>query len=66
MRGNRNDRTIQRNYIQKRRFLVAEYELVKAGKHPKFRFAQEFHHPRRQPPNLLHVLQPPPPLRQRR
>ena len=26
------DRTIQRNYIQNWRFLVAEYELVKAGK----------------------------------
>ena len=43
MRDNRKDRTIERNYTQKWRFLVAEYELVKAGKHPKFRFAQDFY-----------------------
>ena len=36
MRDNRNARTIQRNYIQKWRFLIAERQLVKAGKHPKF------------------------------
>ena len=28
MRDNNKDRTIERNYIQKRRFLVREYELV--------------------------------------
>ena len=33
MRDNRNDRTIQRNYIQKWCFLVAEYEIVKAVAH---------------------------------
>lgn len=43
MRNNNNDETIKRNYIQKYRFLIGEYELVKAHKHPKFRFAQEFY-----------------------
>ena len=31
------------NYIQKWRFLVREYELVKAKKHPRFRFVQDFY-----------------------
>ena len=43
MKDNRNDRTIERNYTQKWRFLIAEYELVKAKKHPKFRFVQDFY-----------------------
>ena len=30
-------------HAQKRRFLISEYELVKANKHPKFRFAQDFY-----------------------
>ena len=30
MRDNSKDRTVERNYIQKWRFLVREYELVKA------------------------------------
>jgi hypothetical protein len=32
MRDNSFDRTIERNYIQKWRFLIAEYEEVKAGR----------------------------------
>ena len=32
MRDNSYDRTIERNYIQKWRFLIAEYEAVKAGR----------------------------------
>lgn len=43
MRNNSQDETIKRNYIQKYRFLIAEYELVKAREHPKFRFAEEFY-----------------------
>ena len=43
MRNNSKDRTIERNYIQKWRFLVREYEQVKAKKHPRFRFAQDFY-----------------------
>lgn len=43
MRNNSQDDTLKRNYIQKYRFLIAEYELVKAKKHPRFRFAQEFY-----------------------
>lgn len=43
MRNNSQDETIKRNYIQKYRFLIKEYELVKAGKHPRFRFAKEFY-----------------------
>ena len=30
MRNNSHDRTVERNYIQKWRFLIREYELVKA------------------------------------
>lgn len=43
MRNNSQDETIKRNYIQKYRFLMSEYELVKSGKHPKFKFAHEFY-----------------------
>ena len=43
MRDNSKDLTLERNYIQKWRFLIQEYRLVKAGKHPRFRFAQDFY-----------------------
>lgn len=43
MRNNSSDETIKRNYLQKYRFLISEYELVKTGKHPRFRYAQEFY-----------------------
>ena len=43
MRDNTKDKTIERNYIQKWRFLVREYQLVKEGKHPYFRFVQDFY-----------------------
>jgi hypothetical protein len=32
MRDNSFDRTIERNYVRKWRFLIAEYEAVKAGR----------------------------------
>ncbi len=43
MRNNSQDETIKRNYLQKYRFLISEYELVKAKKHSQFRFVQEFY-----------------------
>ena len=43
MRDNRKDGTLERNYLQKWRFLIGEYELVKRGRHPKFRFVQDFY-----------------------
>jgi len=43
MRYNTVDKTIERNYIQKWRFLIKEYELVKAKKHPSFRFVSDFY-----------------------
>ncbi len=43
MRNNSHDRTVERNYIQKWRFLIREYELVKAKSHPHFRFVQDFY-----------------------
>lgn len=43
MRNNSQDETIKRNYLQKYRFLIGEYELVKAGRHPRFRFVKEFY-----------------------
>lgn len=47
MRINTEDLTLKRNYIQKYRFLIKEYELVKSRQHPRFRFVKdfyEFHH----------------------
>ena len=43
MRNNSKDKTIERNYLQKWRFLVREYQPVKEGKHPYFRFVQDFY-----------------------
>ena len=43
MRGNSEDRTIVRNYIEKYRFLIREYELVRSGQHPQYRFVEEFY-----------------------
>ena len=43
MRDNSKDGTIERNYIQKWRFLIKEYQLVKAKRHPRFRFVQDFY-----------------------
>ena len=43
MRNNSKDRTIERNLVQKWRFLIREFELVKAKKHPHFRFLEDFY-----------------------
>jgi transposase InsO family protein len=43
MRDNSKDKTLAHNYIQKYRFLIKEYELVKEKKHPRFRFVKDFH-----------------------
>ena len=43
MRVNSRDETIKRNYIQKYRFLIREYELIKEKKHPQFRFVKDFY-----------------------
>ena len=43
MRINTQDLTLVRNYLQKYQFLFAEYELIKAKQHPKYRFLEEFY-----------------------
>jgi transposase InsO family protein len=43
MRNNSQDETIKRNYIQKYRFLIREYQRVKAGQHPQFRYVKDFY-----------------------
>lgn len=43
MRINNQDQTIKRNYLQVYRFYVAEYELIKQGKHPNYRYVKEFY-----------------------
>ena len=51
MRRNTNDQTLMKNYIQRYRFLVREYDLVKKKKHPHFKFVGDFykfHHMSRQ------------------
>ena len=37
------DKTIERNYLARMYNLVKEYELTKAGKHPRYRFASDFY-----------------------
>lgn len=43
MRINTDDLTLKRNYLSKYRFLIKEYEQVKAKQHPHFRFLEEFY-----------------------
>ena len=43
MRLNTQDLTLQRNYLEKYRHLISEYELVKAKKHPKFKYVKQFY-----------------------
>jgi hypothetical protein len=43
MRINTNDLTLKRNYLNKYRFLISDYEQVKRGEHPHFRFAKDFY-----------------------
>jgi len=40
--SNNSNLTLTRNYLQKYRFLIREYELVKQNQHPQFRFVHEF------------------------
>ena len=43
MRDNSKGSTMERNYIRGWQHMCQEYELVKAGKHPKFRFVSDFY-----------------------
>ncbi|MBS1530726.1 MAG: transposase family protein [Bacteroidetes bacterium] len=43
MRDNTNDLTLARNYLDKYRFLIREYELVKKKQHPTYRLAKDFY-----------------------
>jgi len=43
MRINTQDLTLTKNYLQKYRFLIKEYELIKANKHPNYRFVKDFY-----------------------
>lgn len=42
MRHNTQDLTLVRNYLQKYRFLIKDYELIKARQHPQYRFVKDF------------------------
>ena len=43
MRINSKDETLKRNYLQKYRFLIREYEQVKVKKHSRFKFVKDFY-----------------------
>jgi transposase InsO family protein len=43
MKRTTEDKTLERNYIQKWRYMIAEYELVKAKKHHRFNFVSDFY-----------------------
>lgn len=43
MRNNTQDQTIVRNYLEKYRFLIKEYDLIKSNNHPSFRFVGDFY-----------------------
>src|SRR6266576_3348329 len=44
MQDRTKDRTIERNYLQKWRSLIPEYEAVKAGRSKAFRRVGDFYH----------------------
>src|SRR5271169_6195022 len=43
MRINTSDQTLKKNYVQKYQFIMAEYEEVKAKKHPVYKRAKDFY-----------------------
>lgn len=43
MRRTTSDKTLERNHVQKWRFLIREYELVKSKKHSQFKFVTDFY-----------------------
>jgi hypothetical protein len=43
MRDNRKDTTIWRNYVEKYRFMIGEYEQVKRREHPVYKLAKDFY-----------------------
>ena len=43
MRDNRKDTTIWRNYVEKYKFLIKEYEQVKRKEHPLYKLAKDFY-----------------------
>ena len=43
MRNNSEDKTIERNYLSKWRFLIEEYKSVKCKQHSRFKFAEDFY-----------------------
>ena len=43
MRNHSEDLTLQRNYIQKYRFLIDEYVQVKNKTHPVHKYVKDFH-----------------------
>ena len=43
MRINTKDLTLERNYIEKYRFLITEYELIKQHKHSRFKLVKDFY-----------------------
>lgn len=42
MRHNNDDKTLERNYKAKWKYLISEYESIKARKHTRYRFVGEF------------------------
>ena len=43
MRRNTEDKTLEKNFLQKWRFMIKEYDLTKSKKHPNFRFVSDFY-----------------------
>jgi len=43
MRDNSDAKTLARNYVSRWRLLIDQYEQVKAGQHPQFRFVSDFY-----------------------
>ena len=43
MRNNAQDKTIYRNYVSKWKYMIKDYELIKAKRHSKFRFVSDFY-----------------------
>lgn len=43
MKTTTRDKTLEKNYVQRWKFLIREYELIKEGKHAQFKFLSDFY-----------------------
>lgn len=56
MRHNSDDKTLERNYKNKWKYLINEYELIKKKRHPRYKFVGEFFKAHNTKKQLFHKI----------